>query len=342
MENIQPETGKVIRISKKKSLITVIILAVIILITLGLYRMLGTTYGGVRSYNSIALPTVPSGGINGGYYPEPYYNNQPDITDTREFLKTSYSAQIKTREVSSIITNIKNAVKGAEGRVDNINTSEKSGYISFVVPKTNFDEFKNEVQNIAGAKLYTENISSQNLLGEKQGIEQQGQVITQSLADLQKSKKILDSKHTAIIKSITNDLVNVEKELANVRLMESTTEDPTDLSQLRSQESEYIHRESILKQNQDAENKSYALESNSLQNQIAQANNNLTNNIKQDTTFTNNIETINGYINVNWVSLWEMAKIFSPIHPTIIVIILVLLILYFLKRIKVIPKIQFV
>ena len=279
MENIQPETGKVIRISKKKSLITVIILAVIILITLGLYRMLGTTYGGVRSYNSIALPTVPSGGINGGYYPEPYYNNQPDITDTREFLKTSYSAQIKTREVSSIITNIKNAVKGAEGRVDNINTSEKSGYISFVVPKTNFDEFKNEVQNIAGAKLYTENISSQNLLGEKQGIEQQGQVITQSLADLQKSKKILDSKHTAIIKSITNDLVNVEKELANVRLMESTTEDPTDLSQLRSQESEYIHRESILKQNQDAENKSYALESNSLQNQIAQANNNLTNSI---------------------------------------------------------------
>ena len=59
-------------------------------------------------------------------------------------------------------------------------------------------------------------------------------------------------------------------------------------------------------------------------------------------SFNNNIETVSGYISVERISLWEMAKIFSPVSPIIIIIILVLVVWYLLKRKSVIPKIEFV
>jgi hypothetical protein len=83
-----------------------------------------------------------------------------------------------------------------------------------------------------------------------------------------------------------------------------------------------------------------AIQKQNLDNLIANSNNNLTNINKQDSQFTDNIETVNGSINVNWVSLWEIATIFSPISPVIIIIILIILIWIILKRSGFIPRIE--
>ena len=56
---------------------------------------------------------------------------------------------------------------------------------------------------------------------------------------------------------------------------------------------------------------------------ISNASNNVTNINKQDDQLIDNVETVNGYVAIEWVSLWEMARIFSPIHPTLVIIILV-------------------
>ena len=108
---------------------------------------------------------------------------------------------------------------------------------------------------------------------------------------------------------------------------------------LRNQENSLIASETAEKQKLNAENNSYATKNSNLQNQIANAEQDLNNVNKQDNNFTNNIETVNGYVSASWVSLWGLAVIFSPIHPTFIIIILIIAIWYYLKRKNYIPKI---
>jgi hypothetical protein len=68
---------------------------------------------------------------------------------------------------------------------------------------------------------------------------------------------------------------------------------------------------------------------------------NLANINKQDNQFADNIETVNGSVRITWISMWQMVKIFSPIHPTFIIIILGIVLGVFLNRKGKIPKVEF-
>src|SRR3989344_2589960 len=58
-------------------------------------------------------------------YLYPYPNNSTPITDNREFIKTSYGATLRTRQVEKLVQNIQNIVRSANGRVDAINSSPR-------------------------------------------------------------------------------------------------------------------------------------------------------------------------------------------------------------------------
>ncbi len=343
MEN---KPRKVIRISRTKLIIGIVVLLLILatLVVLGRTRNMlvgGGHYGAMEmsssgSVSSADIPRVDFGDdysvqSNSQYpsrYPTPYPNPSPDSTDTREFLKVSYSAQIQTRDVADKVKDIKNAVRDAEGRVDNLSSSDKYGYVSFVVAKDKFDQLKDEIESLTKKKLYTENISSQNLLGQKQGIEQQGESIATRLAQLEKQKKDADAQHVSRVNALQN-------QLAEIRVQISQAEGDSEKSVLRQ-------REATLHYNLDQENKTYASKNSSLVAQIAQQKKNLEGNVKEDIQFGNNIETVTGSVNVNWVSCWEVMKIYSPIHPSIIIIVLVLVVLYFLNRKSYLPRIEVV
>src|SRR3989344_2652461 len=132
MEN---NNQKVIRISRKKLIIALVILVVF-----------GLVIGIILNSLSTARMKSVSSPETGMAFPD-YYNDQSDITDTREFLKTSYSATLKTRDVPEMAKEVKNAIRDVEGRIDNINSSEKYGQISFVVPKSRFEEFRSAVES---------------------------------------------------------------------------------------------------------------------------------------------------------------------------------------------------
>lgn len=320
MEATKPR--KVIRISRTKLIIGIIaIVTIVILIIVGMNRS-RRMYGGMldsasvpsmgimATGGSVNLTEIPMMEFGGGNYPNsyPYQNGTPDITDTREFLKTSYSAQIQTKDVADKVRDVKNAVRDVDGRIDNFSSSEKYGYVSFVVPKDKFDDFKDEVELLVHKKLYTENVSSQNLLGQKQGIEEQKSSLETRLAQLEKQKKDLDAQYAATLTHYAVSEQDVEV------------------------------RNNLIKE----ETRLYTEKSGILQGQINQTRRMLEGNAKQDTQFTNNIETVNGVVNVNWVSNWEMVKIFSPIHPTIIIIVLVITLIWFLNRKAYLPKIEIV
>ncbi len=320
MENDNQQ--KVIRISRKKLVVALIILAIL---AWGLWNIINNSF-------STARMKAPSGGVSesgmispdrGSYYPD-YYNGQNDITDTREFLKTSYYSTVKTRDVSEIVKEVKNAVRDVEGRIDSLSSSEKYGHISFVVPKSRFEEFRSEIEGLVHAKLYTETISSQNLLNQKQSLEERTEIITASLAELEKQKKALTDNHLVSVASINRDLANTRNQLAEIRRQIFSSDDQSGVTSLRDQETVLIQAEVNLKQNLTRENQSFASQNQSYVDRINQANKNLANVNKEDVSFTNNIETVNGTVDVYWISLWNLIREFSPINPWILVILIVI------------------
>ncbi|HEY5589195.1 MAG TPA: hypothetical protein VIK86_09615 [Candidatus Paceibacterota bacterium] len=342
---------KVIKISKKKfTIVTVIIVVILLFVAWAAMSVVTNTFGiGAREKmtGQNIVPSMPSindnlGSSNKGIVQQPdYYGNpQPNITDNREFLKTNYSATIKTRNVSEVIQDVTNIVKGADGRIDNSYSSEKSGRVSFVVAKSKFEQFKNQIESITNKKLYTETISSKNLLNQKQNIEEQTGNIVNTLANLQSQKTTLENSHIQTVTIINKEITRIKAELVSVREVIATSTEPLVLESFRNQESALIKQEAVQKTKLTNENNSYLAQSQNLDNLINNYNEGLTVVNKQDSQFTDNIETVNGYVDVNFVSLWEIAEIFSPIHPSIIIIILVILIWIYLKRKGTIPRVE--
>lgn len=329
MENTNPQRA-VIKVSRRSFFGIILIIVILILAWLSFARPHGgwtnsTGIGGNtvsvddsrmsdgREMDMGSMPSMPP--VYDEKYPYPYPQNDPSYKDNREFLKTSYSAQIRTRDVSDVVRDIKGAVREADGRVDGTTSSEQYGYVSFVVPKARYDAFKDEVESLVHKKLITITESSTNLLGQKQSIEQQAETIATSLASLTKARADLVARHKQTLATIDAEI----------------TANQNDATQT-----------SMLAEKKAVENANYTSQLKSYDTKIAAAKAKQGANVKQDEEFTDNVETVNGYISVNHVSLWDMAKIFSPIHPTIIVIILLLVIWYWLNKKEYIPKVVLV
>ena len=139
------------------------------------------------------------------------------------------------------------------------------------------------------------------------------------MVNLQKQKTSLTTNHNRVLAILNADLA----------ILESQVPYPTNAV--------LIQKEKI-----DSENRSYSLQNQNLTNSIDQYKALITGIEKQDTKFANNIETVNGYISVSWVSLWQMAKILSPIHPSIVLIILILVLWKVLSLSRVVPKIELI
>jgi selenocysteine-specific translation elongation factor len=242
-----------------------------------------------------------------GYYPMPYQNN-PTINDTREFLKMSYSAEIKTRNVPDTVGYIESAVRNVDGRIDGSEENSENGYVSFVIPKSNLENFRAEIANFTNKKLIIENTSSENLLSQKQSIEAENTAANDSLATLKREQQDLLAKHYETLINLQNNIT-----------------DPNLLSQSISEE-----------------NSNFNAQNQNLKYQINNVNTQLKNIAQEDTNFTNNIETVNGSISVSWISLWQLATIFSPISPLIIIIVLVIILWLIFRKKSYIPKIEFV
>ena len=341
MEN---NNQKVIKISKKKLVITLVILVV-----------LGFVFYGVilNSLNSarrrVEVGVSMSSSEKSENYGAPvsqsmpdYYREQNDITDTREFLKTSHSSTLKTRDVPEVTKEVKSAIREVEGRIDNLTSSTNYSYVTFVVPKSRFEEFRSEVESLVYAKLYFENISSQNLLNQKQSIEERTEINSTNLVELEKRKQNLLTAHSLTISNLNKELATTQSQLTLVRQQKLLTDDSTQYNFLLGQETTLVQTELTLKQKQEAENRIYASQNQTITNQINQVNAVLANLSKEDTNFANNIETVTGTVNIQWVSVWYILKIYSPIHPLIIIILILLLARWYLVRKGYLARIEFV
>ena len=337
---------KTVTISIKKLLKWVVTLAVIIIIALFILRSLDySKSNGVSVGDSVSSSVVGFDiGESNSYrtvFPD-YQNGNGSITDTRQFMKINYSGTIQTRDVKDVARDVRGIIRDMEGRIDNETVNERYGQISFVIPKSNLDDFRDEIESITHKKLYVENTSSQNLLNQKQTIEEQGSHAATTLEQLQESQSTLIKKHNQTITTLKSELAATQKKIAMVNnniatYLPTPSGDTGYLAEQNTQLTIYLNEEAQIKQKIDNENTNYQNQNKMLVDKIASTNNTIKDINTQDKKFTENIETVNGSISMQWISVWQLMKIFSPIHPIIIILVLVIILWYILKKLRIAP-----
>jgi len=243
--------------------------------------------------------------------PTTYVSGGSPITDKREFLKTYYNANIKTRNVSDTKNKVELIVRGFGGRVDSSSAGEKNGYISFAIPAEQLSIFKEQMKSLGLGKLYTEELSSENLLPQKQYIEGEKAQTEKTLTSLKNDRAQIIKNHNQIVNSYQLRINDINKEIAVLEFewqsagMERRAQITARINVLQNEKSSVLAY--LAKENSDYQNKIYSLDS-----QIKYSQMNLESLKKQDQNLVDNVATVNGTIGLSWVSLWQIADIYIP------------------------------
>jgi hypothetical protein len=337
------QSRKIIKISKRKVVIAGVILVVLVIMILIKSFLMGTMrIGNVTEYSGMmqatSIPRVDLGSYRDSY-PQNY--GEVPVADTREFLKTNYRGTIQTRDVDSAMDRAENAVRKNDGRVDSYNKSDTYGSISFVIPKAKFAEFKSEIESFTHKKLYIETVSSVNLLAQKQEIEANGQAVKKSVTDIQAEAAKIKKEHDARMVVLNQQLADAQAEKKGLKPGDpvnfSINAETGELSNV----SNYDWTDVIIGRI-NAENATYNQSVANNKQLLAQAQRDLASNGKQDKAFNETIETVNGSIQVQRISYWNIAKAYSPVEPGWILGILIAVGLVLAYRKNYIPGIELV
>ncbi len=242
-----------------------------------------------------------------------YYNPPtPNANDTREFLKTNYRATLKTRDVVELGGHVQTVIRGFKGRVDSATLDEKYGYISFVVPENKFDEFKAELKSLVGKRFFSQGVTVENLLGQKQNIEDNTASVTTAKKDLEAQKTKLTTSHNATIYSLNKQLADVTAQIKAYDEEVKITSDSVRLEQIRNLQIPLATERLRLQKAIAYENSEFVSQRNSLDWQIKQTNNQLSSLAKEDKNLIDNVNTVQGTITLTWISIPQIIALYVP------------------------------
>ncbi|MFA7309761.1 MAG: DUF4349 domain-containing protein [Candidatus Paceibacterota bacterium] len=273
--------------------------------------------GGRTSYDEVSVSpqamrnesgiTVSSISSNSKMMPPDVYYYQQGVpaTDTREFLKVNYSASMQTRDVPALTRRVETTVRGYDGRIDQENSSPRSGYVSFVVPMSKYEAFRNEVESLVGARFLSINVSSQNLLPQKQSIEEQQKQADDTLATYKADRQRLVNAHTSTVRTLQTQIDADLQALSYWRAQPQTDQTSIQIQTVSNDLSSLQARLSN-------ENAVYASQLKSADSNIKSAESWQTAVQTQDQALLDNVATVSGSISIQWISLWEMAQVYLP------------------------------
>lgn len=240
--------------------------------------------------------------------------NTQSLNDTREFLKTDYFASLRTRTVMQTATRVQTIVRGYGGRIDTVSSDNRYARISFVVPKDTFEQFKNEIGSLIGPRFYAESITQENLLPQKQVIENQTTDSQNALQDYMQNKKTKEASHAAFVKNFNASIARLTAQinaLDNERSQTTSTNRLTEIAQTYYA----LTRERSVQQAQLAEeNKNFARDEAYFNNAITATNSQLNVLDKQNQNVLNTVATVRGTIDISWISVHEVLSLFVPYY----------------------------
>lgn len=264
--------------------------------------------GGSRAMPPVAggMPMMDGGAPERGmYYPYPYPNPDVPVTDTREFLKTYYSAFMRSRDVPALTRRVETTVRGYGGRIDQESSSAQYGYVSFAVPGSKYGAFRAELESLVGSRFLTVSISSQNLLSQKVSIEEQQKQADTALADYQAARQKIVSAHAIAVQSLQK---KIDADVEQLALLRAQAQTPQLLIQIQSVSDDLA---SLRRQLAD-ENASYASKLNDADANITYAQDWQKAVQTQDQALLDTVATVTGTVSVQWISLWDSARLYLP------------------------------
>lgn len=315
---------------KKRLLPFMLTLGVLLIIYVGA-RLMFTSYGVNNMSTSQGYPgpnfSYTSGGMMlpslGNLMPSPrYQENTKSIADTREFMKSNYSGNIQTRKVEEVAQKVKLLIKGSNGRIDSSNVSTNSAYFNFVIPKSELDNFEEQIRTYVNPKLYTQTISTQNLLTDKQNLERDQQDNTQATIALTQEQKKVEASYKTQVSSLKTQISSKEKEVSDIRLKQTPSTDENTLASLQYQEQVLSNQLQNLKNSLSQATSTFNTQMSALGLSLAdQAK--ISNSLDtKENDFFDNIETVQGTVYISKVSTWQIISTLSPINPIIVIAIL--------------------
>jgi hypothetical protein len=264
-------------------------------------------------------------------YDTPYGENKITIDDNREFLKIGYRATVKTRNVNRIANRLQTLIRGYGGRIDGAYIDERSASISFVIPKSSFDQFSLELQDMIPSKFLKENINIKNLLSQKQNIENFTSRSTNNLDKFNNEKKELKYNHDEHIKNIQTQINNYYYQLS--LLNNEVTTSTTRLKKIDIEKSRLNNNIWYVNQEIKKENTQFDKELAEYDKKIEYETKKLASLSEEDQNLTNKIETVEGHISIDWINLYELIDLYIPIYFSIGITTTILIIIFiFIRR----------
>ncbi|MDP2696207.1 MAG: hypothetical protein Q8O87_03080 [bacterium] len=256
--------------------------------------------------------------------------SEASITDTREFLKTDYNAVLRTRSVDELTRRVETTVRGFGGRLDRASISPEYGFVSFIVPASEFELFRLEIESLVGSKFITTNINATNLLPQKQSIEKQQGYLNQTLSDLKSDRKKLVTDYNRAVYPVRSRLDSIEVELMALR--SEQTDDSERISEIEARILELSDEQGVLTTFLTDVNAVHARKLNFLDNRMRNTENNLEQTYQQDQNLLDNVATVNGTITLKWISIWEIIGLYVPLAWVTIILAVTALISYIRHR----------
>ncbi len=284
-----------------------------------------TSYGGLNRSNQ-------SLNSDRSFSPPAYEPPSIPINDTREYLKTDYSASIKTRRVQELADRLQTTIRGFSGRIDSANSSPSSGSISFVVPAARLDAFRTEVKAISGSRFVVEQTSSQNLLSQKQSLEQQQSQFANMLNQFENDRDQLIAAYNQTVASLQSQLDSNSKKLSALQTQWNNTADPNQKASIETQQRELRRVQSNLTTQLSNQNASHAGNLNTLDQQINETNNKLKSLKDQDSRLVDTVATVRGTISLSHISVWGILGLYLPNYWMLYVSLAAIVVAYILHR----------
>ncbi|KKR45400.1 MAG: hypothetical protein A3G47_02145 [Candidatus Zambryskibacteria bacterium RIFCSPLOWO2_12_FULL_39_45] len=245
------------------------------------------------------------------YYPRYGYPGESPISDGREFLKTHYNSTLRTRHVTNTKTRIETIVRGFGGRIDGSSSAERYGYIGFALPANKLELFRQEIKDIFGEKLYIEQISTENLLPQKQSIEAEQTQTEKYITGLKSERNQVINSHNSTATSLQSKINAINTEITRLEI-ENQTATQQRKTEISTRIAELQTEKNTIQGQLGTENKSYQNKLANIDSQLKNWQSNLEVVKKQDKNLIESVATVNGSISLSWISLWEMSDIYTP------------------------------
>ena len=287
---------------------------------------LGLSYGeatGLGSSEPNIIKTIATNIVSGIAHQAGY--DESGTLDTREYMDTNYSINIKTREVQEKAESARTVVRGHDGRIDRYNASENSAYISFTVPRTKFDAMAEEIRALAFSdKFITESINEYNRLPEKQNIEGQTADCEQTASELEVQRADLEKSHAEKSASLQKTINDLNKRIDALRIdLASAT--GTMRAKISVQITALNRDLSASNKSLSSENSQYNTKIKNIDKQIKQNQSTLENLGEQDQNLIDDTNVVTGTISLRKTSVLETINLYVPFRYSIPGLILILI-----------------